>query len=216
MQELVVLQRQPLREHDWLLDVFCAQRGRLHLVLNRPTLPPDLFTLYRADWQTTQEWPQIKGWQQHSAWSCSGTHLYCALYLNELLVKLLPFHEQANGLFDLYNHALAGLMRSDAPDPWLRLFEWQLLQHLGYGFSWLQDANGRAINTDWHYVFVPSQGFVASDKGYLGADIMAFANGARDLSLWKMARAIFRKALDDVLQRPLCSRELLTNLSVQK
>ena len=216
MQELVVLQRQKLREHDWLLDVFTSKFGRMHIVLNRPTTPPDLFTLYRADWRPSDEWPQIKGWHIQKNWQLSETNLYCGLYLNELLVKLLPQHDAAEALFRFYQSAIEGLQQHDIPDPWLRLFEWQLLQQLGYGFSWESDTNGNAISAYEHYAFVPSLGFIKQPEGFRGVDIMAFAEGARDLPLWRMARTIFRKALEDVLQKPLCSRELLTGMNTTR
>ena len=144
MQALIILQRQPLREQDWLLDVFSRQRGRLSLVLNRPRLAPDLFTLYQGDWQPVQDWPALKGWQQQQCWPLQDTALFCGFYLNELLVKLLPRYEALPALFDAYQAALNGLHSSPVADPWLRLFEVQLLAQLGYGFSWQQDALGAA------------------------------------------------------------------------
>lgn len=209
MQALIILQRQPLREQDWLLDVFSRQRGRLSLVLNRPRVAPDLFTLYQGDWQPAQDWPQLKGWQQQSLWPLQDTALFCGLYLNELLVKLLPRHEALPMLFDAYQATLNGLHSSPVADPWLRLFEVQLLAKLGYGFSWQQDADGRSINAQSRYQFIPGQGFIPAPGGLAGQDLLAFAAGSPDLPVWRMARMVLRQALDHVLQQPLLSRELL-------
>lgn len=209
MQALIILQRQPLREQDWLLDVFSRQRGRLSLVLNRPRLAPDLFTLYQGDWQPVQDWPALKGWQQQQCWPLQDTALFCGFYLNELLVKLLPRYEALPALFDAYQAALNGLHSSPVADPWLRLFEVQLLAQLGYGFSWQQDALGQPIHAQSCYQFIPGQGFIPAATGLAGHELLAFAAGSRELPVWRMARNVLRQALDHLLQQPLLSRELL-------
>lgn len=209
MQALIVLQRQPLREQDWLLDVFSRQRGRLSLVLNRPQTVPDLFTLYQGDWQPAQDWPALKGWHRQQTWPLQDTALFCGFYLNELLVKLLPRHEPQPALFATYQATLNGLHNSPVADPWLRLFEVQLLTQLGYGFSWQQDSSGQPLQAGQYYRFVPGQGFSPAASGLAGADLLAFASGANALPLWRLARAVLRQALDHVLQQPLLSRELL-------
>lgn len=209
MQALIILQRQPLREQDWLLDVFSRQRGRLSLVLNRPRMAPDLFTLYQGDWQPAQDWPTLKGWQLQQSWLLQDTALFCGFYLNELLVKLLPRYEALPALFDAYLAALNGLYTSPVADPWLRLFEVQLLAQLGYGFSWQQDATGQAIDAQCCYQFMPGQGFIRAASGLAGHDVLAFAAGSRELPVWRMARRVLRQALDHLLQQPLLSRELL-------
>lgn len=208
MQALIILQRQPLREQDWLLDVFSARRGRLSLVLNRPAQIPDLFTLYEGDWQPAQDWPALKGWSLTQDWPLQDSALFCGLYLNELLVRLLPRHEPHPSLFEHYQATLNGLHDSELADPWLRLFEMQLLQQLGYGFSWRHDHLGLPVQPQQTYTFVAGQGFVPAAAGIAGTDLLAFAGGARTLTLWRMARNILRQALDHALQQPLLSREL--------
>src|SRR5690554_2215486 len=91
MQQLVVLHFQPIAEQDWLLDTFSLEQGRQKLMLKRPEYEPDLFIAYQGDWFKKTDWPTIKAWQLFNAWRLEGTELYCGLYLNELLVSLLPF-----------------------------------------------------------------------------------------------------------------------------
>lgn len=212
MKHLVVLHAQPWREQDWLMDCL-SSTGRVRLVLNKPHTSPDLFKLYQADWPS-KALPAVKGWQQTSAWPLADVSLYCALYLNELLGLLLPENEPAQALFEQYCQTLDALSQQQLPDPWLRLFEGQLLQTLGYGIVWHQDYLGRAIQLQQHYQFKPKQGFVvcaAHEHSFSGQDLLAIYQGSRKRQHWRMIRLLMRAALDDILPRPLLSRELLAN-----
>lgn len=207
MQHFFILRAEPWREDDWLLDIFSERFGRMRVQLNRPSTPPDLFHYYAASW-TQGEFPTLKGWHLVQSDFLQGKHLFCGLYANELLVRLLPEQEALPELFLCYQQTLSALTQDGLPDPWLRLFEWQLLQSLGYGFSWQKDAQGRALVAEKHYVFLPKSGFSESAMGFLGADILAFSRGENALPLWHMAKKILRLALDDIVDRPLLSREL--------
>lgn len=214
LKSFVVLQCQPWREHDWLIDGF-SRAGRQRLLLNRPQAAPDLFTLYQGDWPT-QDLPTIKGWQPQKNWPLRDTALYCALYLNELIGLLLPEHEAQPALFQQYCTTLGALADGQLPDPWLRLFEGQLLQALGYGLQWQQDAQGQPINPQLSYQFVPRQGFVQvglGQPGFNGADLLAIHQGSPNMLHWRMIRSIMRLALDDILPRPLISRTILNSLT---
>ncbi|MEN9463832.1 MAG: hypothetical protein RL217_13 [Pseudomonadota bacterium] len=208
MQRFYILRAEPWREDDWLLDILTEQTGRMRVQLNRPSTPPDLFHCYAASW-TQAELPTLKGWHLVRSDFLQGKNLFCGFYVNELLVRLLPEQEAVPALYSRYQHTLTALTEAGLPDPWLRLFEWQLLQNLGYGFSWQLDALGQAICAHKHYAFMPKLGFSESALGFLGADILAFARGENALPLWQMAKKIMRAALDDILEQPLLSRELL-------
>ncbi|MAO41207.1 MAG: DNA repair protein RecO [Pseudohongiella sp.] len=84
----------------------------------------------------------------------SGKYLYSALYMNELLVRLLQVYEPHEELYRAYQAGLLGLQRvgsqpanartvaepgsttgpdlPDALEPLLRRFEWSVLGELGY------------------------------------------------------------------------------------
>ncbi len=208
MQQLQVLHFQVLGEQDWLLDTFSVERGRQKLILKRPLVSPDLFIEYQCDWLQKTDWPNIKAWQPKKRWNLDSTALYCGLYLNELLVALLPLAEPLPSLFKTYQNTLQALSENQWSEPWLRMFEWQLLQQLGYGFSWQLDHQSQAIIPQSFYQFLPATGFVKADSGFSGNDIIAFAQGSKEIRVWQLAKRIFRLALDELLPKPLCSREL--------
>jgi len=218
MKTLFVLQRQPLREQEWLLDILSAGQGRLSVVAGRTQPAADLHQRYQGDWAHAEDWPQLRGLRSLQTYSLQGRNLYCGLYLAELLVRLLPRHEAQPELFLTYAKTLEGLQNTALPDPWLRLFEYQLLQALGYGFSWQQDRDGRPITAEESYRFIAREGFVRSDAAVIspikspslpGEYLLELGQGrAQRPQCWAAAKQVLRCALEDLLERPLVSREL--------
>lgn len=210
MQRLLVLHRRPLGESGQLLNVLAEDHG--HLLLHAPRRRErhfDLYHLYEADWQADAEWPRVVASLEHQAFDLDGDYLYCGFYLNELLVRLLPRGEAVPVLFDRYLKTLAAFSQRLLPDPWLRVFEYQLLQLAGYGFAWHLDHVGEAVLPDCFYRFVPQQGFVRARAGWPGHWLLSMAAGNANTECWRMARLVLRQALDAELGQPASSRELL-------
>ena len=94
----------------------------------------------------------------------SGLHLQTALYLNELLARLLGRFDPHPVLFDAY----AGLLGSmpddrDALGFALRRFESLLLGEIGYGIDFGIDASsGQALAAEGRYRVVAEHGVVAA------------------------------------------------------
>ena len=74
-----------------------------------------------------------------------GQMLFCGMYLNELLVRLLPLDDPQPQLFEHYTLSVQGLSHGLPMQPLLRSFEWRLLEQLGYGFSFTEDVHGQAL-----------------------------------------------------------------------
>ena len=108
-----------------------------------------------------------------------GQALFCAMYLNELLVRLLPLNDPQPILFEHYMLSVQGLAQGVALEPLLRTFEWRLLEQLGYGFSFEVDVHGQALNAQMLYRLLPENGFEAvtlmQSGVFLGADILALS-----------------------------------------
>lgn len=213
MAALFVLHRQPLREQEWLLDVFSEQHGRLHLVAGERTRP-DLLTRYSGHWADGEDWPRLRLLESmESLQPDSAVSLYCGLYLNELLSRLLPRNEPLAAVFQAYADTLKGLQTGGLPDPWLRLFEVQLLTALGYGFSWQEDTDGRPLQADACYQFRAGAGFSLSEQGYRGAHLSGFVcGGEHQAQGYNVAKRVLRSAIDGLLDKPLVSRELFQGL----
>ena len=213
-----ILHSRPYKETSALMDVF-TPAGRLRAVLRgargklgsvaRP------FSLLEIELRGRSELKTISRIEPAGEFNfLQGQSLFCALYLNELLVRLLPLNDPQPVLFEHYMLTVQGLAHGRAVEPLLRTFEWRLLEQLGYGFSFELDISGQALQEQMLYRLVPESGFDAVAQFqpgvFLGADILALsAADWQQTSVLHTAKRLMRQALAAHLGgRPLMSREL--------
>lgn len=149
----------------------------------------------------------------------AGTSLFCGMYLNELLLRVLPAGDPHDNLFADYDQALKRLECTTTVEPVLRQFELDLLAELGYAIPFDADIEvGAPISSQCRYLFDPAGGFspvaeVETGRNgavFEGADIIAIRE--KDFSQQRVASAakhLCRLALHPLLGgKPLKSREL--------
>ena len=216
-----VLHSRPYKETSALVDFFTAE-GRLRAVLRgargksgslaRPYMPLELELRGHGELKTVARLeaggiPHLLG----------GEALFSGLYLNELLVRLLPAEDAHPVLFEHYAATLVALAAGRPLEPLLRAFEWRLLDDLGYGFALDQDCQGQPVNPDALYQWLPEVGF--QPVGQLqpglfhGRELLALAQADWTVSgALAAAKRLMRQALAPHLGgRPLVSRELFIN-----
>lgn len=93
------------------------------------------------------------------AYVLRGDDLLSGLYLNELLIRLLPRFDPHPSLFLGYGEAIESL-QSAAGEIALRRFELILLTELGYRVDWWSDGFQDAIQETMDYLYEPAQGFM--------------------------------------------------------
>lgn len=157
-----------------------------------------------------------------SAQPLAGRALYCGLYLNELLVRLLHHEDPHQVLFDHYAASIARLAVDEDMELVLRQFELCLLDELGYGFDLSVDgASGQPVSEEQQYHYheeygmVPAVGADSSTSNherlprYLGAQLLDIARGRFDDSARQCAKRLMRQVLALHLgDKPLKSRDL--------
>ena len=145
-----------------------------------------------------------------------GENLFIGLYVNELMVRLLGKFEVVPAVFNNYQQLLITLLTEDNVTHILRQFEFTLLNDLGYGITFdLEATNGRAIEAERLYHYVPDEGFhVASDvlasTRYQGQHLLQIAKGDfSSLEVENCAKKIVRASITALLgAKPLKSREM--------
>lgn len=233
MYRAVVLHRWPWQEHGLLLDVFSEQHGRFRAISKyarsrrsnlRAALEP--FTVIDIEVNGRGEVKTLKRADVQATYSFQRIRLYSALYINELLQRLLPEHTEMPGLFADYLASLELLASDTLLEPILRQFEYRLLCHLDLGFSFTHDAEqGNAILAEYAYRFQAGSheqngGFIPCNSATSrapGAFIIEGAEIARlaafDLEnpqVLKQFKRLMRIAYAPLLgSKPLRSRELL-------
>ncbi|EED36566.1 DNA repair protein RecO [Luminiphilus syltensis NOR5-1B] len=142
-----------------------------------------------------------------------------ALYVNELLVRLLPKFDPQPQLFADYGSSLQD-MKAGGNEPVLRRFEWRLLEALGYQPNLSCDVLGESLLGHRRYALDPTRGLVGVDdtetdnSGFTGNTLIrvidALENHSEfDREALACAKYISRRALKVQLgDKPLRSREL--------
>jgi len=162
-----ILHQRPYRETSRLLDVLTEQHGRVSLIAkgvsNNKRSQKGLLQIYQpllVSWAGYSDLHTLTAVEAASpAFFLSGTASLCGLYVNELLVKLLPQHIPEPDLFVAYKQVLAALAAGKDTEITLRLFEKQLLSHIGYGLVLDHDSEtGQKVEDHKLYYYRPDTG----------------------------------------------------------
>jgi DNA repair protein RecO (recombination protein O) len=227
LQPAYVLHGRPYRDTSLLLEVFTAEHGRISLVgrgarrrsrggssgaLLQPFIPLLLSFSGRGELKTLTATEAAA-----PAVLLAGERLFSALYLNELLLRLLHRNDPHPELFAAYGEALQALASAEQLEGVLRRFEFRLLDELGYRVDLAVDGHsGEAVREECWYTYQADQGLVRrsgagnpSQPAFSGADLLRIAAGQYDGEARPAARRLMRQVLAGHLgSTPLKSREL--------
>lgn len=217
-QTSFVLHSRPYKETSALVDFFTPE-GRYRAVLRkarskvgsigRPFMPLEISLYGKGELKTVGYIECIA-----APYKLMGNNLFCGLYLNELLVRLLPLEDAMPSLFKLYQQTLTYLAYETHIEPLLRSFEWQLVNELGYGFSLMETGEGQPIKADSYYLFTMESGLQEISQFQAGAfhgrEILTMSMADwTDKAALAAAKRLMRQILTIHLQgKPLVSREL--------
>jgi DNA repair protein RecO (recombination protein O) len=230
LQRGFVLHRRNYSDTSLLVDVLSAEQGRLPLIakgarraargrgaqaaLLQPFQPLWLAWTGRGEVRTlTRAEPAGR------ALVLTGDALYCGLYVNELLTRLLGRQDAHEALFVFYQQVLAELATAAAVDTALRRFELRLLAELGWAPELEHAAGGAPIDRAGYYVYSPEQGLLpaaGTAPGTVGGETLQRLAGGLTLDgvHAREARNLLRTMLAPHLgDRPLKSRELFRQVA---
>ncbi|HEX4871235.1 MAG TPA: DNA repair protein RecO [Nevskiaceae bacterium] len=143
LQPAWILSSRPYRETSLLLEWFSPGQGRVGGVARSARGPRSrsrgllqILQPLLLSWSEAGELATLQAAEAASPpLPLQGEALFCAWYLNELLLRLLPRQDPHPRLFEAYGEALAALGAGPLEPP-LRRFELDLLDELGYGLDW--------------------------------------------------------------------------------
>ena len=218
----VVLHRRPYRETSLIVDCLTERHGRIGLVAKgarrggrRSRLEP--LREYALSWTGAGELHTLSSAEPQRGVTLQGEAAICALYVNELLMRLLARDDPQPRVYALYWACLDRLSDATDREPALRGFEYRLLEALGYAFSLQVDANGAAVQLDQAYRLDAQDGLVHAEPGeqaISGATLRALETDRWETHQARTeARYLMRMALAPYLgTRPLESPRLLKRL----
>ncbi|WP_109511292.1 DNA repair protein RecO [Pseudomonas ovata] len=217
-QPAFVLHSRAYRENSALVD-FLTPQGRLRAVLRnargkagtlaRPFVPLEAEFRGRGELKNVgrMEGAGIARW-------LVGEALFSGMYLNELLIRLLPTEDPHPAVFDHYAATLVALAEGRPLEPLLRSFEWRLLDDLGYGFALDTDVEGQPLDATGLYRLRVDAGlervWLLQPGLFQGVELLAMAEADWSVpGALAAAKRLMRQALAVHLGgRPLVSREL--------
>jgi DNA repair protein RecO (recombination protein O) len=191
LQSAFVLHRRSYRETSYLIELFTYDYGRLTVIakgmrtryssangLLQPFIPLLVSWSGKGELKTLSQF-EING----QITSLRGSCLFAGLYLNELLVCLLPKWDAYPRLYQAYQNTMIALYKNVLKLKVLRSFEKCLLEELGYGLLPKNDVSlHKTIAPDQYYCFMPDEGLVLCDPCkqdastlFLGKDLLAIA-----------------------------------------
>jgi DNA repair protein RecO (recombination protein O) len=233
LQPAYLLHAWPYRETSLLVDFLTRDHGRVRAVAKGVRSPRSkirgilqAFVPLKISFGGRHELKTLSNLEVMTpTMPLQGQRLFSAMYLNELLVRLVHGVEAEPELFQMYEQTLTDLRQVVEIEPCLREFEIGLLDLLGYGIHFDYEAlDGNPISTDQCYQFQSGLGFVAVHDApgsreysqvplFMGATLLAI--DARDFShplTRRAAKQLLRLALRPYLgDKPLKSRQLFQN-----
>lgn len=221
-QAAFVLHSRPYRENQQIVELLTQHNGKVAAItyvshstksskksLLQPFLP---ISVVLSGASSLQKLTRVEALAK--SYLLEKERLYSAFYINELLVRLLPEHQESPALFTLYQESLLALTNEQTVELVLRAFEIQLLEELGQtiDFSLLD-----ALSTEYiHYV--PDTGFQLSNDTnkhlprYNWLDMQAIASGELSSSAVRQSyKKLMRQIINHLLGgQPLNSRKLFS------
>lgn len=166
-----VLHSRSFRETSLIVEAFTREHGRVAVVARGAKSA-------RSRWKSVLQpfRPLLLSWSQKSDLgtltaadqvaslpALQGQSLYCGLYLNELLMRLLHRGDPHAEVFERYRQVLAELASEAPPQPLLRVFEKHLLEAIGYAMLLDREyGSGADIQPQYWYDYKPDRGPVLS------------------------------------------------------
>ncbi len=215
-----VLHARPWRETSLLLECLMPAQGRVGLIARgvraarSPTARADLqpLRLLRMRYSAHGELGRLHAAEVVALHVLQGRALLSALYVNELLVRLLPREDPQPRMFQRYD-ALLQALASGAGGWTLRCFERDLLAAIGYAPQLEHDCEtGEPIRPQQRYVYRSEQGARRRTPhdavpGIRGAALLALARGeAPDAADQRDLRRLLRALISEHLAgRPLAA-----------
>lgn len=229
LESAFVLHYRPYRDTSLLVDMFTKQTGCLTVVakgakrpksawrgLLQPFVPLEIAYQGKHELKTL-----IRAEPKGERLNLQEMRLWCGLYLNELLTKLLHRYDACPGIFMCYQRSLWQLHQGEDEQILLRQFEKDLLTELGYDLHLDKEPDsGEKILAERYYHYFPDHGVTAvsqssslSSSVFSGKNLLAIQQEQwRDEQVLRDAKRLFRLALSPLLNRPLNSPQILAGV----
>jgi DNA repair protein RecO (recombination protein O) len=226
-----VLHCRPYQDSSLLVDLLTAELGLVRVVAKgarnkskKNALRCDPYTKLQVSLSGRSTLKTLCGCEVlASTYRLQGERLFAAIYVNELILRVLHEGDPLPEIIPLYDEIIAKLAGSDSLEMILRPFELQLLELLGYGIDFSADIDGNEILVDQMYVYIPEYGFQQltglkqATHAFSGQQISSIEQGGlSDQRSRRDAKMLMRLALSPLVgDKPFMSRELFAGVQAK-
>lgn len=219
-----LLHQRSYGETSIIADVFTQKSGKISFIAKGAKKPKSKFFGYLVPFQklkiTYSGRSELKTLTSIDRDLASNSNTfskvsYSLLYINELLMKLLPKDAKHEELFVLYDEFLKKINKNNNLEISLRHFELDLLDMLGYGFDYDSEIDSNeTIEAELSYVFVSERGFRKSNSSsFKGKDILNIKKRKLEDVPLKYLKEITTKAIGICLEgKDLASRKIFKSI----
>ena len=219
-----LLHQRSYGETSIIADVFTQKSGKISFIAKGAKKPKSKFFGYLVPFQklkiTYSGRSELKTLTSIDRDLASNSNTfskvsYSLLYINELLMKLLPKDAKHEELFVLYDEFLKKINKNNNLEISLRHFELDLLDMLGYGFDYDSEIDSNEpIEAELSYVFVSERGFRKSNSSsFKGKDILSIKKRKLEDVPLKYLKEITTKAISICLEgKDLTSRKIFKSI----
>lgn len=207
LQAAYIIHSRNYKETSLILDVFTKEFGRVSTIakgvrkaksktagLLQPFIPLQVSYTGKTDLKTLTHVEIIPPARQ-----LSGIAMYCGFYLNDLVMHFLHQYDPHPEVFKNYRECLMNLDPKHSLERPLRLFELNLLEHVGFGLQLDHEGDSnKAIDSNKRYVFFPDRGAVATEAGPIsGKTLIALREKKlNDREILFEAKWLLRRVID--------------------
>lgn len=221
-----ILRTRPYSDANVIVDLLTKSVGRITCItrpaklkgkVSRGHLQP--FRILDLHWQGRGELFRLTQTDERFRHRMPVEHLMYGMYLNELILKLLPVHTSLEMLYNDYQASLGLLVDSAEPMPVIMHFEVAFMQGLGHALNlWQDDESGADIQFNRSYLYVIGLGILPyntaqpQSAGVLlpGQLLMALRDPfAMEAVEYQQLRGFLDKFWLQLLGKPFNSRKLL-------
>ncbi|NOY66082.1 MAG: DNA repair protein RecO [Gammaproteobacteria bacterium] len=224
LQSAYILHVRNYRETSGLVDFFTEDDGRINLLAKgyrantksrKSFLQP--FRKLSISWRGRGELKTLAVAEETGSPVRLENHaLVSALYVNELMTRLLQPLDPHPELFEMYEMTIKMLGQTSNLEPVLRFFERNILDVMGYGLQLMIDSEGNTIDENAQYCYIADMGPVKSMKPLqngvmLQGKTLLSLNSSEivDSAVLKECKALMRYILPHYTgEKPLKTREL--------
>jgi len=219
-----LLHRRPYRETSYLVDLFTQERGKISAVAKGVRgSKSDKKSLLQAfqplllNLSGKHELKNLNQLESSGAMlNLAGKRMFSAMYINEVMNRVLAPEIPQADLFLHYQQSLVCLAQGAEIEPTLREFEFALLDDLGYGVDLMHEyQQGGAVEPQAYYAFIIEHGLQhcpgpqTSANYFSGETLLKVSRSDWDTSSLQCAKYLSRLMLSPLLGgKPLKSREL--------